>query len=258
MHDCAPFVLRNDQRTVWAPHACLCAITDVGGRRLTNEDSFQILHEERVFVVADGIGGGPAGEVASDIATGTVAEHIFGWLSRGGPCGGSMLLSALEAANHAVLGAAAVRKELFGMSATIIVACVQDDRLYTAHLGDVRCYVQSRGRLTRLTRDHTPVAELLAQGLLGEDQVARNPQRHVVNQAAGMDHVEPTLNECTLGAGDRVLLCTDGVWAALTGQDLATIMKWQGAMRQVATQLIDNALRRSGSDNMTLVLYEHV
>jgi protein phosphatase len=253
---CAPFACRTATRTVFAPHRRLCAISDKGARRPRNEDSYGILPDERVFAVADGIGGSPAGAVAADIAA---RAAIAPFVPRpGAECPRPPSVEqAVCQANLAVLQAAACEPAWHGMGATLMVGSVRGNLLTTAHLGDIRCYVRTRAGLVCLTRDHSPVAELVRAGLLSEAEARRHPQRHVVSRAAGMAGVRPTVNSHWLRPGERVLLSSDGLWGPLPPADLAGILSWQGSARRIGEELIERALACGGGDNLTLVLYEH-
>jgi protein phosphatase len=251
----APYASTDDRRIVWAPHGGLCAVTDVGLGRRRNEDRFLILSDERVFAVADGIGGAPAGEEAGRLAVDLAVDAFL----RG--CATSemprRLASAVIDANQGLLQVGNSRSGWRGMGAALMLACVSGGRVYTAHAGDVRCYVCSGGRCFPITRDHSPVADLLAAGLLTEDETRRHPQRHLISRSVGTVGLQPDLNEHALSSGNRILICTDGVWAVLRHDELAMIAAWPASMRQLATKLIDRAAAAGGNDNATVVVYEH-
>ena len=253
----------SPRRKTLAPSDGLCAITDVGQARERNEDVVHLSEDGRIMIVADGMGGHDAGEVASAMAVATIAEHLGAVIaSLPGNDDGSALVqamrSALEAAQDRVLAAGNMQEGGHGMGCTLILACLQGDTLYLCHVGDTRAYLWSEGELRALTRDHSVLAELLATGELTAEQARGHTSKNEVLQAIGMPAgFDPDINVCPLRSGERVLLCSDGLWDMLSDQEIASVAGTDGSMRQLATLLVDRANDAGGHDNISVVLYEH-
>jgi PPM family protein phosphatase len=225
------------------------AKTDTGRQRRENEDSSYA--RPPVFVVADGMGGAQAGEVASNIAI-----EAF---SRGLPDLGSpeerLAIRAREA-NTRIHELSRTEHERAGMGTTLTAAYVDDTHLSIAHVGDSRAYLFRDGALTRLTQDHSLVDELVRRGKLTEEQAAEHPQRSIITRALGP---EPTVDvdTWTYGLRDRdvVLLCSDGLTSMITEDRIAETLTSAPTLDRAAQQLIDDANEAGGRDNITVVLF---
>lgn len=240
----------------------LCAISDVGRVREHNEDLVHLSDEGRLMILADGMGGYAAGEVAAALAVAAIAEHFDAAVGSLKDATGDALPLAMQAAMNAaqqrVLAVAESQEGKKDMGCTLIQACIRDDTLYTCHVGDVRAYLWRGQTLRALTRDHSVVAELIAAGDLAPDQARAHPAKNVVLRAIGMaTGFEADINTCSLQDGDRVLLCSDGLWEMLSDLAIASIIGADGSMRQIAMQLVDRANDVGGSDNVSVVLYEY-
>ena len=240
----------------------LCGITDVGRTPDHNEDTFHLSDDGRLLIVADGMGGHEAGEVASALAVETVVQ-TFGTddpaLSDADPqVLESLLRETLKTAHRIVVQAGQDGKTSNNMGATLILAYVHGSQLYTCHVGDVRCYVRTANGVALITRDHSFVGWLVQEGKLTAEEARVHPKKNEILQAIGMlGEIEPEINTRVLEPGDRVLLCSDGLWESLPEVDIRLLLDWEGSMRQLATQFVDRANAAGGSDNITVVLYEH-
>jgi PPM family protein phosphatase len=250
------------RRTTLAPSDDLCGITDVGRMRTHNEDQIRLSSDRRTLIVADGMGGHMSGDVASAMAADAVEAHLAG--ARPGLAESDIttveetLLCAVEAAQTRVLAAGQDQERGRQMGSTLIVAIIHGDVLLTCHVGDVRCYVLSGTQLRAVTRDHSVVAELVAAGKLPAEQAHLHATKNQVLQAIGMlAGFDPDINQQTLALGDRVLLCSDGLWEMLPDPEIVSIVRGQGSMQQLATQLVDRANEAGGNDNISVILYEH-
>jgi protein phosphatase len=257
------YTQENDRRRLVAPTDHLCAITDVGRVRDHNEDTFHVSEDGRLLVVADGMGGHEAGEVASTMAVETVVEFFGPKLQQATDSSAEsiepLLVEAFMTAHRKVLETARSREGCRGMGTTLILACVHGDRLYTCHVGDVRCYVRTVDRFEQITQDHSLVGALVQAGELTSEEARVHPRKNEILQAVGLSNgIVPEVSSRTLGNGDRVLLCSDGLWEALSDEEICSIVDWDGSMRQRAIQLVDRANEAGGHDNITVVLYEHV
>jgi protein phosphatase len=238
-----------------------CGLSDVGHARAHNEDAFHVADDGHLLIVADGMGGHRAGEVASALAVQKVVDVLEERWHRTAPADGvlaALLLDAFAATHQHVLQTAQSRREYRGMGTTLIVACIRGDRLHVCHVGDVRGYVRTRDGVRQLTQDHSVVGALVRAGQLTPDAARQHARRHEILQAVGVgSDIEPDVTSCDLAAGDEVLLCSDGLWEMLSEGELAGILAGQGSLEARAEQLIEGANAAGGHDNITVVLYRH-
>jgi protein phosphatase len=213
-----------------------------------------------VLVVADGMGGHPAGEVASQIAVDTVLTHLA---PPDRPAAAERprlpgLLDAVLAAHAAVLAAAARRPDWRGMGTALAVARVCGPRLETCHVGDVRVYLARRGQFLQLTQDHSLAIQLLHAGQLTPAQARGDRSRHRLSQALGGAHpLQPECHAEALQDRDLVLLCSDGLWEAMDDTALAGILAAPDDLSSRLAALVEAANTAGGRDNITAVLYQH-
>jgi len=247
-------------RTLFCPQPSICAITDVGRVRDHNEDAFHVSGDCAWLVVADGMGGYEAGEVAAALAIEVIAEHLTQarLASASTPDGvDSLLLEAVDAA-HARVREASRSQQGDGkeMGCTLAICCLRDG-LVTCHVGDVRCYLMRGSVLHQVTRDHSTVAALVEAGQLTPEEARVHPKKNEVLQGIGMPSgVRPDVNRADLAPGDRILLCSDGLWEALSHEEMQSILASDGTVRQLAVQLVDRANSAGGHDNITAILSE--
>jgi protein phosphatase len=257
-----PYTLADNRRRIFAPNDHLCGISDVGRVRDHNEDGFHLSLDGRLLIVADGMGGHEAGELASALAIQTLAE-FFGpgrakSLDTADLAIEPAMLEAFKTAHRTVAEAGGTHPDAHGMGTTLILALVMRDRLHVCHVGDVRCYVCAGGDLALLTQDHSVVGAMVRAGEISADEARAHPRKNEILQAIGLPvAIVPGIGAVTLEPRDRVLLCSDGLWEALGDNEIRTVLGWDGSMRQCATQLVDRANAAGGNDNITVVLYEH-
>ena len=227
------------------------ARSDVGCVREHNEDSYLV--QSPLFCVCDGMGGHAAGEVASSIAVETIAKL--------GPKSAdpALLARAVEAANAAVIEAAANGLGKPGMGCTATCAYIEGDKIAIAHVGDSRAYLVHEGTLIRVTRDHSYVEELVDAGEITADEARVHPNRSVITRALGSDpamyadHFQLNIEE-----GDRLILCSDGLSSMIPDSEIETIAQ-QSSTAQICTDnLVDAALAAGGGDNVTVVVVDLV
>lgn len=214
--------------------------TDVGHVRSRNEDALLVDDDRGLLVVADGMGGHPAGDLASRLAVRHVDDDLADLTADGQ--GGRMdaLRRAIQGANRVVFDEAGRRDGTTGMGTTLVVAHVDEPEglVTVATVGDSRAYLLTGGRLLRLTHDDT----------------AGGPFGRVLTQAIGaMDPVEPEVLECPAGAGDRLLLCTDGLTDELDDDRIGSLLG-KGGIDDAAQALVDAALASGGRDNVTVAV----
>lgn len=247
-----------------------CGISDTGRVRKANEDRFISDPEFRLFVVADGMGGHSAGEVASRLAVETVAAFIhrsandteFSWpygLDKTLSFDGNRLRTAVHLANRKVFRTAESSDDYDGMGTTFVGMLVNDGRISVAHVGDSRMYVLSNDHLAQLTFDDTWAATILAQDpSLDPAEIARHPMRNVLTNVIGArDHVDVHLTEAPVSPGDVMLLCTDGLHGVLDSDTLKGILAKHADTDAAARALIDAALDGGGRDNVTALVVRY-
>lgn len=225
--------------------------TDVGYVREHNEDS--LLARPPLFVVADGMGGHESGEVASEIAIQTVAERA--------PKGVEVevLGHAVEEANLAVIDGAAAGLGKEGMGTTCTAAILEDDRLAIAHVGDSRAYLLHDGALQQITRDHSVVADLVESGEISPEEARTHQWRSYITRALGLDpYMTADLYELSVGADDRLMLCSDGLYSMVPDADIEQILRDVSDPQACADALVDAALAGGGSDNITVIVADAV
>lgn len=234
-----------------------CAgVSDPGCAREHNEDSWRALPDSGLLLLADGMGGYNAGEVASAIAVDAVAAFAFD--EPPAPCSIDpleQLAQAFAAANAAILTAAARRPECLGMGTTLASAWISGSRLFHAHVGDSRVYLLRSGRLARLTRDHSVGQAMLDAGVRGQAGAVQASLRGVLTRALGVEPaVEPDFGEVALEPGDRLLLCSDGVSDFVPDARIARLLAGKGPARALAAALVEAAIEAGSTDNATAVV----
>jgi serine/threonine protein phosphatase PrpC len=243
-------------------------ITDVGRRRRHNEDAYLLDVERGLFVVADGMGGHAAGEVASRITVESIQEYLalrddegestwpFGFNSRYS-MEGNLLSTAIKKANERVIRAVQNRPELKGMGTTVVAALFDAERATLVHVGDSRCYLFRRGELRRLTDDHSWVQEQVNAGILTPEEATSHPLKNVVTRALGGSlNVLPDLLEVPFEAGDSFLLCSDGLTGMMADDEIGVILASDGLAESRVRALVDLANDRGGVDNITVLLVD--
>ncbi len=231
-------------------------LSDPGCVRAHNEDCWQIVPEKGLMVLADGMGGYNAGEVASALAVHTVADFAFDDPTLEGSADPlEQLAQAFAVANASIIATAAGRPECLGMGTTLAVAWVAGSRLFHAHVGDSRIYLLRSGRLAALTRDHSVGQAMLDAGVGEQSSALRASLRGVLTRALGVESaVEADFGEVALESGDRLLLCTDGITDMVADAAIRRQLAREAGADEVVGGLVKAALQAGGSDNATAVL----
>lgn len=221
--------------------------TDVGNVREQNEDS--LIVAPPLFVVADGMGGHAAGEVASEIAIKTIAE-----------CAPEQpdveaLGQAVETANREIINAALSGRGREGMGTTCTAAMMEGSTLAIAQVGDSRAYLLHGGKLAQLTRDHSLMADMIEAGQITPEEARYHPNRSVITRALGSDvDMEADLYEITVEEGDRLLLCSDGLTSMVLDDCIERTMNRIADPQECASALVEEALAAGGLDNVTVIV----
>ena len=241
-------------------------VSDAGPVRKANEDNFISDPVLQLFVVADGMGGHSAGEVASDLAVQTIAGFIsrteedaeFSWpygIEPGLSFPGNRLRTAVHLANRRVFRAAERCDEYTGMGTTVVGALISGRRLTIANAGDSRLYMFADGRLTQMTRDDTWAATVLAaQGSSNPTPVPQSMRRVLTNVLGAREQADVRLSEHDLNGGELILLCSDGLHGVLEDDDVAKILGGGGTPAAMVASLIEAALAHGTKDNITAVV----
>lgn len=233
-------------------------MTDVGRQRSRNEDSFAIITERYLYLVADGMGGHGNGHIASRIVVEEVSDFV-----RGGDPGTvsdveaatGRLREAVQSAQAKLRSAVRADESLVGMGTTLVGVIVVGEAAVVAHVGDSRAYRLRAGRLERLTRDHSWVDEQVAAGYLSEEQARTHPLKSVVTRAlSGENGVEVDARVLALEEGDRYLICSDGLSNMLSDGDIHRQLETDGPLEATCQALVGEANARGGLDNITVVV----
>jgi protein phosphatase len=222
--------------------------SDLGRQRQGNEDNYFV--RAPLFVVADGMGGAQAGEVASEMAVRSFDDEL--------PNGSlpEALAKVIEQANRRIHERARGDDSLRGMGTTTTAAYVDDDEVIIAHVGDSRAYLLRDGELNRLTTDHSLVGELVARGKLTEEQAEQHPQRSVITRALGPEaDVRVDVDIFPAKGGDLFLLCSDGLTSMVHEPKLLPLFQDHDSLEQLGKRLIDAANAAGGRDNITVILF---
>lgn len=227
------------------------ARTDVGRVRQANEDSFFI--QAPLFVVADGMGG----HVAGDVASATAVEVVQNEMAQADASEPGSLAAILSEANSAIYEKAAADQTLHGMGTTCTLLLIGDGRAQIAHVGDSRAYLLRDGALRQVTEDHTLVARMVAEGQLTPEEAEHHPQRSMITRTLGVDpDVEVDLISLDLAQGDRILMCSDGLNSMLAAQAIQDVLVRQPDPQSAADELVEQAIAAGGEDNVTVVVVD--
>jgi protein phosphatase len=226
--------------------------TDVGLVRNNNQDAY--LAANPLYAVADGMGGAAAGEVASA----TAIEALENGFSRSGAPSPDLLIQAAQAANRAVWDQAETNPEMRGMGTTLVaIALVEGPQLAVINIGDSRLYVLHEGDLRQITSDHNLVAEMVAEGRITPEEAEYHPRRNIMTRALGVEPEVPVdlfLEEAV--PGDRYLLCSDGLPREVSDELIASFLRRLADPREAARELVEEAKRKGGNDNITVVVVD--
>jgi protein phosphatase len=230
------------------------ASSDVGLRRRGNEDCFAVESTLGLCLVADGMGGHSAGQVASALASEAVVASIREQANSGRELT-EKLRRAVEDANRTIWEASRARHDYAGMGTTVVALLMEGGRAGLAHVGDSRAYRVRDGTIRQLSDDHSVVGELLRRHEISEHDAREHPHRHVLTRALGVrGQVQADLAELTPQAGDLFVLCSDGLTNHVEDHEIAKLARETSDLEACCEALIELANRRGGEDNTTVVL----
>lgn len=231
--------------------------TDKGKMRSNNEDACYVMPRDRVFVVADGVGGSNSGEIASRTAvTGIVdyvnnhpvqdlntVEQIHEYFS-----------ACVKDINYKVLESSRRFEQNRGMATTVVIAFVHKNKLYVTNVGDSRAYVYRNGRIEQITEDHTYVNTLVKAGIISKEEAETHENKNMITRAVGADEkIESDFFIAPLQKGDVVLLCTDGLYGEVEKTELVSQLSEGKTMGDTCCDLVTLANRNGGNDNITII-----
>jgi len=238
----------------------ICTQTDPGLTRDNNEDSVTFDAATRLCILADGMGGYNAGEIASGMATAFIKSELGRWLSQVGRNANSKEVRrameiCVENANHSIFNAANSNPQYSGMGTTLVVGVLHNNRLMLGHIGDSRCYRWREGQLQQITKDHSLLQEQLDAGLITPEQALTSVNKNLVTRALGVeDAVLLEVNEYRVELGDIYLMCSDGLSDMILDDAIAAILSGGMSLDQTARELVIAANEGGGRDNISVLL----
>ncbi len=242
-------------------------LTDVGLKREGNEDSFTVDDELGLYIVADGMGGHAAGEVASRMAVDLIKKSFQEWTSSDAPEDtifghfdpslsktGNYVLSSIRFANKVIHEMSVEHKQYHGMGTTVTVLVVLPDLIISANVGDSRIYLVKDGHIEKLSKDHTVVAEQIEMGVMSEEEAETSPLKHILTKNMGSSKNEdPAIFEIDPVANDCFVLCSDGLSDLVSDDEILNMVKDEPDQGTLCRNFVDLALKRGGHDNTTVV-----
>jgi PPM family protein phosphatase len=239
-----------------------CSQTDPGLARENNEDSVVYDAPTSLTVLADGMGGYNAGEVASGMATAFIRSEMSRWLSQVGKTANARevrraLEICVDNANRSIFNAANSNPQYAGMGTTLVVGVCHEARLMIGHIGDSRCYRLRGDEFSQVTKDHSLLQEQMDAGLITPEQAATSLNKNLVTRALGVeDSVLLEVNEHRVEPGDLYMMCSDGLSDMVDDAGIAEILKSADSMEQKALALVAAANAAGGRDNISVLLFE--
>jgi len=236
------------------------AAVDPGRARSNNEDSVATDESVALAVLADGMGGYNAGEVASNMATSFIRTELGRWLREASiQASDAEVRRAMDIcvdnANRAIFNAANSNPQYAGMGTTLVVAVFRDDRVLLGHVGDSRCYRLRGGRLQQITRDHSLLQEQIDAGLITAEQAAFSANKNLVTRAVGVeDTVLLETHQHDVVAGDMFLMCSDGLSDMIDDAGIGQLLQAHESLESCSRALIDAANDAGGKDNISVIL----
>lgn len=239
----------------------ISGLTDPGRMREQNEDNIAMAPEAGLVVVADGMGGHRAGEVASRLAVDAIQRHVVNTLAEPGTTSNgsievALVRDAIQRANQAIHEHARANPDYAGMGSTVVAALFYGDKLCVGHVGDSRLYRFRDTILEQVTEDHSVVQELVSRGLVTAEEARLTVGKNLVTRALGIDpDVEADVSEHDVYDDDVYLLCSDGVNDVLADGDIEMMLTEHGRNLEVtARHMVDIANERGGPDNISVIL----
>ncbi len=236
-----------------------CA-TDTGRARSNNEDSVTVVPALGLIVLADGMGGYNAGEVASQMATNHLGTELGSWLAQAASAASDAdirraMTLCVENANRAIFDAARANPHQSGMGTTLVLGVFRGDHLWMGHVGDSRAYRLRSGDMAQITRDHSLLQEQIDAGLISPEQAAYSANKNLVTRAVGVEpSVQVEVHRHDVHGGDLFLLCSDGLSDMVDDEHIAELLRGCESLESGAAALIEAANEAGGRDNISVIL----
>ena len=233
--------------------------SDKGLRRTNNEDACFVMLPNKVYVVADGVGGSNAGEIASRTAVNEIAKYINAHPMSDTDTTNkyeivSYLQGCLDAANDEIFRLSHKYAENSGMATTVVIVCALDNKAYITNVGDSRAYLYRQGNLVQLTEDHTYVNTLVKAGILSKEQAEQDERKNMITKALGAEStVEPDFFQVEIMKDDVFIICTDGLYDEVENGEMIEVLTENESMSDVCSELINRANTNGGRDNITVI-----
>jgi serine/threonine protein phosphatase PrpC len=240
----------------------ICTETNPGLVRNNNEDAVASDEETGLCILADGMGGHNAGEIASGMATAFIKSEMRKWISEAGKGTKSAevetaLAQCIAQANHAIFSMSRTNPQYSGMGTTLVVGVFHGDGLVLAHIGDSRCYRLSGGQFRQITKDHSLLQEQADSGLVMPDHMLAQFSQNVVTRALGVEeNARAEIHQHHVTPGDIYLMCSDGLSDMVADEAIAAILSGAGTLPERAAQLVVAANAGGGRDNISVLLAE--
>ncbi len=242
-------------------------ISDVGLKREGNEDFFSTDDAMGLYIVADGMGGHLAGEVASRIAVEMINKSLLKWVDEQTPeeelfgnpdssltARGNYILSSIRLANRVVYELALENEQYHGMGTTAVVLSVSPTLVVAANVGDSRIYMLRNGHIERLSKDHTIVAEQVDMGIMSAEEAENSPLKHVLTRNLGSaEHVDPDIFELEPSEDDRYILCSDGLTDLVADEEIQALAEEEQEPEKLCHRFVEMVTQRGAHDNTTVV-----
>ena len=231
--------------------------TDRGVVRPTNEDACFVLLHDRVYVLADGVGGGNSGEIASRTAVSEIANYVVQhsisrMMDKFEIVG--YLKDAIDSANSKIYDMARAHDEYAGMATTAVVVYIRKGKAYIGNIGDSRVYLYRAGSFMQLTEDHTYVNTLVKAGILSREEADQDERKNVIVKALGAEpSVEPDFFQVELKADDVLIICSDGLYDEVPNETMIELIEKNDNMSTLSGELVDKANENGGHDNVTVI-----
>lgn len=236
-------------------HFTCAGRTDVGVVRSGNEDAFLLVLDDGVFIVADGMGGHAAGEVASEMAVRIIGRALSDIVGRSEVEAAEVMREAITEANAAIFQRTLVESDKRGMGTTATAMVINGPRYLIGQVGDSRAYMLREQQLWQITKDHSYVQEQVDAGYLTPEQARTHPYSNVITRCVGANsEVAPDIYVGALRTGDTYLLASDGLTGMVEDPDLLAIMRSGRGAAELVDKLIAEANRRGGLDNVTVIV----
>jgi protein phosphatase len=237
----------------------IAGLSDVGLVRTKNEDAFWFDAERSIFVLADGLGGHKAGEIAASLAVKILAERLTLAVNHGFT--DFELIDALQDsfsfASEQIFSLGKASENLTGMACSVIAGILKQNECYLSHAGDSRAYLYYNNTLSQMTVDDTPVAALIKRGyLLPEKARSHNLKNFLVKSVGNKQNVDANISRFPVNAGEKLLVCSDGLWGSLDDKQICEALMTGGNPGEVCQTLVQWAREQGGHDNITVIALE--